>query len=83
MHLQRILRPLLPVTFKMKTEMIAAEKRVSSDLSSNEFADLTLLQSLKRWRLIAFYCLGMSSAILMYGYDYVIIGTVSAMPSFQ
>lgn len=25
----------------------------------------------------------MTSDILMYGYDYVIVGTVSAMPSFQ
>ncbi|PNH47570.1 hypothetical protein VD0004_g775 [Verticillium dahliae] len=50
---------------------------------TNEFTHLKLRQSLWKWRRIVFYCMGMTSAILMYGYDYVIVGTVSAMPSFQ
>lgn len=52
-------------------------------LEKNEFGDLTFWQSVKKWRRIVWYCIGLSSAILMYGYDYVIVGTVSAMPSFQ
>ncbi|KAK4132742.1 MFS general substrate transporter [Trichocladium antarcticum] len=55
----------------------------SEELQTNEHAHLTLKESLKKWRTVVIYSLCMSSAILMYGYDYVIVGTVSAMPSFQ
>lgn len=52
-------------------------------LDTNEDAHLTLKQSLTKWRRVALYSLCMTSGILMFGYDYVIVGTVSAMPSFQ
>ncbi|KAK1994786.1 MFS general substrate transporter [Colletotrichum falcatum] len=55
----------------------------TSDLETNRYGHLTLWQSIKKWRRVVLYCIGMTSAILMYGYDYVIIGTTSAMPSFQ
>ena len=55
----------------------------SDELQTNEHAHLTLKESLKKWRTVVMYSLCMASAILMYGYDYVIVGTVSAMPSFQ
>lgn len=42
-----------------------------------------LWQSLKRWPKVVGYNLALSSAILLYGYDLVIVGTVSAMPAFQ
>ncbi|KAJ5198643.1 uncharacterized protein N7498_007760 [Penicillium cinerascens] len=42
-----------------------------------------LLQSVKKWPRVILYCLALSSAILLYGYDLVIVGTVSAMPAFQ
>ncbi|KAJ5833922.1 hypothetical protein N7474_002233 [Penicillium riverlandense] len=42
-----------------------------------------LWQSLKKWPKIVAYNLALSSAILLYGYDFVIVGTVSAMPAFQ
>lgn len=42
-----------------------------------------LWQLLKRWPKVVMYCLALSSAILLYGYDLVIVGTVSAMPAFQ
>ena len=45
--------------------------------------ELSLWQSLKKRKRIVFYCIGMSTAILMYGYDYVIVGTTASMPSFQ
>lgn len=53
----------------------------TTDASSD--ADLTLWQALGKWRRITWYCVGMTSAILMYGFDYVIVGSSSAMPSFQ
>lgn len=42
-----------------------------------------LWQSVKKWPRVVIYCLALSSAILLYGYDLVIVGTVSAMPAFQ
>ena len=45
--------------------------------------DLTLWQAVRKWRKIVLYCLGLSCAILLYGYDLVIVGTVSAIPAFQ
>lgn len=42
-----------------------------------------LWQSVKKWPRGIAYCLALSSAILLYGYDLVIVGTVSAMPAFQ
>ena len=59
------------------------EKNTVAPLQHNEDAHLTLKQSLIKWRRVVIYSLCMTSAILMYGYDYVIIGTISAMPSFQ
>ncbi|KAF9877105.1 maltose permease [Colletotrichum karsti] len=55
----------------------------TSEPETNQYGHLTLWQSIKKWRRVVFYCIGMTSAILLYGYDYVIVGTVSAMPSFQ
>lgn len=55
----------------------------SPPLEINEYGHLTLWQSIKKWRRVVLVCVAMTSAILMYGYDYVIVGTVSAMPSFQ
>lgn len=52
-------------------------------LQTNEHAHLTLKESLKKWRRVVVYSFCLASAILMYGYDYVIVGTCSAMPSFQ
>ena len=46
-------------------------------------SDLTVWQAAKKYRKIMWYCVGLTSAILLYGYDYVIVGSTSAMPSFQ
>ncbi|KAF2200888.1 proton myo-inositol cotransporter [Delitschia confertaspora ATCC 74209] len=45
--------------------------------------DLSLWQALRKYRKVVWYCVGLTSAILLYGFDYVIVGSVSAMPSFQ
>lgn len=44
---------------------------------------IPLWQSIKKFPRIVGYCLALSSAILLYGYDLVIVGTVAAMPQFQ
>jgi hypothetical protein len=46
-------------------------------------AHVPLWQSMKKWPRVIAYNLALSSAILLYGYDLVIVGTVSAMPAFQ
>ncbi|KAJ5330139.1 hypothetical protein N7452_010529 [Penicillium brevicompactum] len=43
----------------------------------------SLWQSVKASPRIVGYCLALSSAILMYGYDLVIVAAVAAMPQFQ
>jgi MFS family permease len=48
-----------------------------------EVPDLDIWAAAKKWHRIVWYCFGLTSCIMMYGYDYVIVGTVSAMPSFQ
>ncbi|EQL01872.1 alpha glucoside transporter [Ophiocordyceps sinensis CO18] len=52
-------------------------------VESDPDAHLTLWQAIKKWRRVVLYCVGLTSGILMFGYDYVIVGTTSAMPSFQ
>lgn len=62
---------------------IADDVDAKSAIERDEHADMRLFQAIKKWRRVTLFCVGMTSAILMYGYDYVIVGTVSAMPSFQ
>jgi MFS family permease len=45
--------------------------------------DLTLWQAVRKYRRTMLHCMGMTSAILMYGFDMVIVGTTASMPSFQ
>lgn len=56
-----------------------------SNISHDEniHSELTLWQTLKKWHRVSLYCVGLTSAILLYGYDYVIVGSTSSMPSFQ
>ncbi|KGO77437.1 Major facilitator superfamily domain, general substrate transporter [Penicillium italicum] len=44
---------------------------------------IPLWRSVKKFPRIVGYCFALSSAILLYGYDLVIVGTVAAMPQFQ
>jgi hypothetical protein len=44
---------------------------------------LTVWEAVRKYRKVVRYCVGLTSAILLYGYDYVIVGSTSAMPSFQ
>lgn len=66
-----------------KLEAPTSDTSSELPLDTNEDAHLSLKQSLSKWRRVALYSLCMTSGILMFGYDYVIVGTVSAMPSFQ
>jgi hypothetical protein len=43
----------------------------------------TLWQNIKKYRKVAWITIGLTSGILLYGYDNVIIGSVSGMPRFQ
>lgn len=43
----------------------------------------SLWQNIKRYRKVCWITIALTSAILLYGYDNVVVGTVSAMPIFQ
>lgn len=47
-----------------------------------EDENISFFQAMRKYRRIVGICLALASAFLMYGYDTVIVGTVSAMPSF-
>lgn len=53
--------------------------------AENEASDnsQTLWQNIKKYRKVVYVTFGLTSAILLYGYDNVVVGTVSAMPVFQ
>jgi hypothetical protein len=63
-------------------EVVGVNGTTTTGINDND-NDLTLRQAAKKYRRVLWYCIGLTSAILLYGYDYVIVGSVSAMPSFQ
>jgi hypothetical protein len=67
---------------KPSLECVEDISRVNVNTSENN-SYIPLSQSIKKWPRIVGYCLALSSAILLYGYDLVIVGTVAAMPQFQ
>ncbi|KAL5114902.1 hypothetical protein ACEQ8H_007220 [Pleosporales sp. CAS-2024a] len=57
---------------------------VSSGTTSQETDEQrTLWQNIKKYRKVVWINLSLTSAILLFGYDNVVVGTVSAMPVFQ
>lgn len=50
---------------------------------NNAVDKVTLWQSFKAYPKVVGCCVGVTAAILLYGYDLSIVGTVSAMPQFQ
>jgi hypothetical protein len=62
-------------------EQICQVNSASIDQVTDE--QRTLWQNVKKYRKVAWITLGLTSAILLYGYDEVVIGTISAMPVFQ
>lgn len=71
-------------------EAIAGEQITEVDSRAYSQADSeasdnsqTLWQNVKKYRKVVYVTFGLTSAILLYGYDNVVVGTVSAMPVFQ
>ncbi|RYP93472.1 hypothetical protein DL770_000356 [Monosporascus sp. CRB-9-2] len=64
------------------TEVMAED--TSSDRNSIESGeDLPLGQAIRRYPKVAGYCLALTTAILLWGYDLVIVSSVTAVPAFQ
>ncbi|KAF2015208.1 MFS general substrate transporter [Aaosphaeria arxii CBS 175.79] len=67
--------------------------KLQAELTNNEVLSIaasqasdeqrTLWQNVKKYRKVVGYTFCITSAILLYGYDNVVVGTVSAMPIFQ
>jgi MFS family permease len=74
---------IVPVDSNSTEPMSPVTRADSAIPDTNLFGHLTLWQSVKKWRRVVLYCFAMTSAIMMYGFDYVVVGTVTAMPSFQ
>jgi hypothetical protein len=55
----------------------------SPDTNTSSQGYVPLWHSLKKWPKVVGYNLALSSAILLYGYDLVIVANVSSMPAFQ
>jgi hypothetical protein len=55
----------------------------SQSISEEGDSSRTLWQNVKKYRKVTYVTFGLTSAILLYGYDNVVVGTVSAMPVFQ
>lgn len=68
-----------------KKDGFTAHQIVEVDSASSTVSDeqRTLWQNVKKYRKVTYITLGLTSAILLYGYDNVIVGTISAMPFFQ
>ena len=68
-----------------EVESRATETRASNvgDPGEDGDNDRTLWQNVKKYRKVTYVTFGLTSAILLYGYDNVVVGTVSAMPGFQ
>ncbi|KAK5944778.1 hypothetical protein PMZ80_001978 [Knufia obscura] len=44
---------------------------------------MTLWQALRKWPRVSWYTLALTSTILLWGFDNVLVGSVAAMPEFQ
>ncbi|KAH7065806.1 major facilitator superfamily domain-containing protein [Paraphoma chrysanthemicola] len=62
-------------------EQISEVNSASSGEDGDEHR--TLWQNVKKYRKVTYITFGLTSAILLYGYDNVVVGTISAMPVFQ
>ncbi len=50
---------------------------------SDEEKRLNLVQALRRWPKVALYCLSLTSAILLYGFDTSMSGSLSGLDQFK
>ncbi|KAK8148041.1 hypothetical protein G3M48_000520 [Beauveria asiatica] len=64
-------------------EPLAATPTNGSSIDVDEYGHLSLWQAIKKWNRVFWYSLAISSTILMFGYDFVIVGNSSSMPAFQ
>jgi hypothetical protein len=62
------------------SEVSSAASAFSTDSGDEQ---RSLWQNVKKYRKVTYTTLALTSAILLYGYDNVVVGTVSAMPVFQ
>jgi hypothetical protein len=46
-------------------------------------AKMTLVQAIRRWPRVFLYSLGLTTAIILWGFDFVIVGSVASMPAFM
>ena len=62
---------------------IFAERTASQTTSEASDEARSLWQNVRRYRRVVGVTFGLASAILLFGFDNVVVGTVSGMPNFQ
>ncbi|KAH8651421.1 general substrate transporter [Xylariales sp. PMI_506] len=62
---------------------VDTESSAATQPAVREEKPLTLRQYYERWPRILLWCFALTSAILLYGYDFVIVGNITSMPEFQ
>ena len=68
------------------TEHLETQSTMGNALRANAMSkeeDLKLLAAVKLYPKTVGWCMGLTSAILLWGYDLVIVGSITAVPAFQ
>ncbi|RYO79951.1 hypothetical protein DL766_009082 [Monosporascus sp. MC13-8B] len=68
---------------KLDTTEAITEDTSSDRNSVKNDEDLPLGQAIRRYPRVAGYCLALTTAILLWGYDLVVVGSITAVPAFQ
>lgn len=68
-------------TMDSDTKMEAVHTENAS--SDDEFKKLSLWQAVKRWPKVSAYCLALTSAILLWGYDLAMAGNLAGLDQFK
>jgi hypothetical protein len=69
--------------YKLKQSQISEVSTNTTSATDGSDEGRTLWQNIKKYRKVVWITLALSSTILLYGYDNVVVATVSAMPRFQ
>ena len=59
------------------------DSMVNNPIDDGEEEELPFLQAVRRYPKIAAYCLALTTSILLWGYDLVVVSSVTGVPAFQ
>ena len=71
----------IPIREESNSDKLDSSMSASTVSDSEE--DLSFLQAVRRYPKIAGYCLALTTSILLWGYDLVVVSSVTGVPAFQ